>query len=81
MTKVKSNSVKQEYEKMDELKKAALRTASCLLKIPDARQSDVAVRFHKFLRADAEMNTLYTTGCQDDQGYIHTNSAHLEMEM
>lgn len=34
--KVKANSVKQEYEKQDELKRAALRAVSALSSIPDA---------------------------------------------
>lgn len=34
--KVKANSVKQEYEKQDELKRSALRAAAALLQIPEA---------------------------------------------
>ncbi|KAF2884604.1 hypothetical protein ILUMI_21568 [Ignelater luminosus] len=34
--KVKANSVKQEYEKQDELKRSAMRAISALLMIPDA---------------------------------------------
>jgi len=34
--KVKANSVKQEYEKQDELKRSAMRASSALLNIPDA---------------------------------------------
>lgn len=34
--KVKANSVKQEYEKQDELKRSALRAVVALLSIPDA---------------------------------------------
>lgn len=34
--KVRANSVKQEYEKQDELKRAAMRAVSVLLTIPDA---------------------------------------------
>lgn len=35
-TKVKANSVKQEFEKQDELKRSALRAVAALLHIPDA---------------------------------------------
>lgn len=35
-TKVKANSVKQEYEKQDELKRSAMRAVAALLAIPDA---------------------------------------------
>lgn len=34
--KVKPNSVKQEYEKQDELKRSALRSVAALLQIPKA---------------------------------------------
>jgi hypothetical protein len=35
LAKVKANSVKQEYEKQDELKRSALRAVNALLEIPD----------------------------------------------
>ena len=35
-TKVKANSVKQEFEKQDELKRSAMRAIAALLQIPDA---------------------------------------------
>lgn len=34
--KVKANSVKQEFEKQDELKRSAMRAVASLLTIPDA---------------------------------------------
>lgn len=37
--KVKANSVKQEYEKQDELKRSAMRAISALLSIPEAGKS------------------------------------------
>ena len=38
-TKVKANSVKQEYEKQDELKRSAMRAVLALLSISDAGKS------------------------------------------
>lgn len=35
-SKVKANSVKQEFEKQDELKRSAMRAVANLLHIPDA---------------------------------------------
>ena len=35
-TKVKANSVKQEFEKQDELKRSAMRAVVSLLQLPDA---------------------------------------------
>ena len=38
-SKAKANSVKQEYEKQDELKRSAMRAVAALLTIPDSGQS------------------------------------------
>ena len=38
-TKVKAHSVKQEFEKQDELKRSALRAVVALLNVPDAGES------------------------------------------
>lgn len=46
--KVKANSVKQEYEKQDELKRSAMRAISALLIIPDAGTFEV-ISSHEFL--------------------------------
>ena len=35
-SKVKANSVKQEFEKQEEIKRSAIRTVVALLEIPDA---------------------------------------------
>ena len=35
-TKVKANSVKQEFEKQEELKRSAMRAVAALLSVPDA---------------------------------------------
>ena len=45
-TKVKANSVKQEFEKQDELKRSALRAVAALLSIPDSgkcSQNDICI--------------------------------------
>lgn len=41
--KVKANSVKQEYEKQDELKRSAMRAVAALLTIPDAGKKTLYV--------------------------------------
>ncbi|XP_072401896.1 cullin-associated NEDD8-dissociated protein 1 [Diabrotica undecimpunctata] len=43
--KVKANSVKQEYEKQDELKKSAMRAVAALLSIPDADKNPHLIEF------------------------------------
>ncbi len=42
-TKVKANSVKQEFEKQDELKRSALRAVAALLRIPDSGMYDLDI--------------------------------------
>jgi len=43
--KVKANSVKQEYEKQDELKRSALRAVAALLQIPKAGELNYLISF------------------------------------
>lgn len=43
--KVKANSVKQEYEKQDELKRSALRAVAALASIPKAGEFDCKFNF------------------------------------
>jgi cullin-associated NEDD8-dissociated protein 1 len=45
--KVKPNSVKQEYEKQDELKRSALRATAALLQIPKAGEFFFAIFISK----------------------------------
>ena len=42
-TKVKANSVKQEFEKQDELKRSALRAVAALLSIPDSGECSLDI--------------------------------------
>lgn len=51
--KVKANSVKQEYEKQDELKRAALRAVSALSSIPDAGKK---IKYSHSVRSCAAVN-------------------------
>lgn len=39
--KVKANSVKQEFEKQDELKRSAMRAIAALLTVPDSGECSV----------------------------------------
>ena len=53
-TKVKANSVKQEFEKQDELKRSALRAVAALLHIPDSGQTTASLSEGAFTRSVSE---------------------------
>ncbi|KAM7353038.1 cullin-associated and neddylation-dissociated 1 isoform 1-T1 [Cochliomyia hominivorax] len=57
--KVKANSVKQEYEKQDELKRSALRAVYALSKIPKAEKNQQLVDFIKLIKDSPELNKIY----------------------
>uniref|UniRef100_A0A8D0BD79 Cullin associated and neddylation dissociated 2 (putative) n=1 Tax=Salvator merianae TaxID=96440 RepID=A0A8D0BD79_SALMN len=58
-TKVKAGSVKQEFEKQDELKRSAMRAVAALLTIPDIDKSPVMAEFSSQIRANPEMSSLF----------------------
>ncbi|XP_043934569.1 cullin-associated NEDD8-dissociated protein 1-like [Protopterus annectens] len=58
-TKVKAGSVKQEFEKQDELKRSAMRAVAALLTVPEVEKSPVMAEFISQIRANAEMATLF----------------------
>jgi len=71
-TKVKANSVKQEFEKQDELKRSAMRAVSALLLIPDADKSAVMNEFMSQIKLSPELSSMFdniqrdTTMAQSD---------------
>lgn len=61
-TKPKENAVKQEHEKQDELKRAALRAFDALKSIPNADRHPVVVKFfEEFVQVDKELSELYAS--------------------
>ncbi|KAM5279667.1 cullin-associated NEDD8-dissociated protein 2 [Ctenodactylus gundi] len=56
--KVKAGSVKQEFEKQDELKRSALRAVSALLTIPGLAKSPVMADFSAQIRGNPELAAL-----------------------
>ncbi|KAH8244135.1 cullin-associated NEDD8-dissociated protein 1 [Drosophila bipectinata] len=57
--KVKANSVKQEYEKQDELKRSALRAVSALSQIPKANKNPQLMDFLKSIKETPELSKIY----------------------
>ncbi|XP_068108853.1 cullin-associated NEDD8-dissociated protein 1-like [Hyperolius riggenbachi] len=58
-TKVKAGSVKQEFEKQDELKRSAMRTITALLTIPEVENSRTMAEFLAQIRANPELVCLF----------------------
>lgn len=58
-TKVKAHSVKQEFEKQDELKRSALRAVVALLNVPDADKSPQMNDFLTSIKGTPELNTMF----------------------
>jgi len=63
--KVKQNSVKQEFEKQDELKRSALRVVVALLAIPDADKNLQLSEFLSHIKSSPDLQALYDSIQQD----------------
>ncbi|XP_014219728.1 cullin-associated NEDD8-dissociated protein 1 [Copidosoma floridanum] len=72
--KVKQNSVKQEYEKQDELKRSALRAVAALLLIPDADKNPALSEFVAHIRATQELQPLFELIQKDCVGTNHNDT-------
>ncbi|XP_020625678.1 cullin-associated NEDD8-dissociated protein 1-like [Orbicella faveolata] len=66
-TKVKANSVKQEFEKQDELKRSALRAVAALLSIPDSDKSPLLSEFLAQIKSSPELSSMFDS-IQRDAG-------------
>ncbi|XP_059609586.1 cullin-associated NEDD8-dissociated protein 1 [Phlebotomus argentipes] len=72
--KVKANSVKQEYEKQDELKRSALRAVAALASIPKADVNQHLSEFLALIRATPDLQTLYESVQKDTSVNSNTDS-------
>ncbi|XP_014297197.1 cullin-associated NEDD8-dissociated protein 1 [Microplitis demolitor] len=66
--KVKANSVKQEYEKQDELKRSALRAVAALWTIPDADKNPALSDFMNVIKCTPELKTSFDAIQKDCSG-------------
>ncbi|NXG62609.1 CAND1 protein, partial [Hemiprocne comata] len=73
-TKVKAGSVKQEFEKQDELKRSAMRAVAALLTIPEVEKSPVMAEFSSQIRASPEMASLFES-IQKDSASLPTSES------
>ncbi|XP_070701638.1 cullin-associated NEDD8-dissociated protein 2 [Pempheris klunzingeri] len=58
-TKVKAGSVKQEFEKQEELRRSAMRAVAALLAVPEVERSPSMADFAHQIRTNADMASIY----------------------
>ncbi|XP_040059897.2 cullin-associated NEDD8-dissociated protein 2 [Gasterosteus aculeatus] len=58
-TKVKAGSVKQEFEKQEELRRSAMRAVAALLAVPGMERSPSLADFANQIRTNADMASIY----------------------
>jgi len=75
-TKVKANSVKQEYEKQDELKRSAMRAVAALLTIPGADKHPQLNEFVTQIKSTPDLASLFES-IQKDSGDASSNGMDL----
>ena len=75
-TKVKANSVKQEYEKQDELKRSAMRAVAALMNIPGADKHPQLNEFITQIKSTPDLANLFES-IQKDTGDSLTNQMDL----
>ncbi|KFQ04311.1 Cullin-associated NEDD8-dissociated protein 1, partial [Leptosomus discolor] len=68
---VKAGSVKQEFEKQDELKRSAMRAVAALLTIPEVEKSPAMAEFSSQIRSNPEMASLFES-IQKDSASLPT---------
>ena len=80
LQKVKSNAVKQEYEKNDELKRSALRALVALLNIADSEKNALMRDFISNIRATPELSAMFDSIQRDAKDAL-TNTNDLTAMM
>ncbi|GBP29292.1 Cullin-associated NEDD8-dissociated protein 1 [Eumeta japonica] len=72
--KVKPNSVKQEYEKQDELKRSALRATAALLQIPEAEKNPHLMDFVTQIKSFPDLQPIFESILKDSSGSTTVDS-------
>ncbi|XP_049622215.1 cullin-associated NEDD8-dissociated protein 2 isoform X2 [Suncus etruscus] len=74
--KVKAGSVKQEFEKQDELKRSAMRAVAALLTIPEVGKSPIMADFSAQIHSNPELAALFAS-IQDSASAPSTDTMEL----
>lgn len=80
LLKVKSNAVKQEYEKNDELKRSALRALVALLNIADSEKNALMRDFIGNIRATPELSSMFDSIQRDAKDALTNTNDLIEMD-
>ena len=85
-SKVKANSIKQEFEKHDELRRAAIKVFLALQQIKDANKVQYITEFESLIKSTKEYQDLYNTVIHEQQqsssGFsFNTNNNSEAMDM
>ncbi|XP_055985466.1 cullin-associated NEDD8-dissociated protein 2 [Sorex fumeus] len=75
--KVKAGSVRQEFEKQDELKRSAMRAVAALLTIPEVGKSPTMADFSSQIRANPELAALFESIQKDSASAPNTDAMEL----
>ncbi|VVC31483.1 Hypothetical protein CINCED_3A016263 [Cinara cedri] len=73
MLKIKANSVKQEFEKMEELKRSAMRAVVNLQTISDSDKNPHMSDFVCQIKNSPELNAIYESVQRDSSGLVSDN--------
>ncbi|XP_064480368.1 cullin-associated NEDD8-dissociated protein 1-like [Ornithodoros turicata] len=76
-SKIKANSVKQEFEKQDELKRSAMRAFTALLAIPDADKNPLMNEFLTQIKSTQDLQALYEGIQKDTNNSAVTDSSNV----
>jgi len=76
-TKVKANSVKQEFEKQDELKRSAMRAIAALLAIPDADKNPHMSDFLTHIKTNPDLHVLFESIQKDATSAVVSSDTSL----
>ncbi|XP_019849564.1 PREDICTED: cullin-associated NEDD8-dissociated protein 1-like [Amphimedon queenslandica] len=79
-SRVKANSVKQEFEKQEEMKRSAIRCVIALLAIPDADKNSQLMEFVQQIKSNADTAALYESVRQDST-LAATPTRHESMDL
>ncbi len=80
LQKVKSNAVKQEYEKNDELKRSALRALAALLNIGDSEKNSLMRDFVSNIRATPELSVMFDSIQRDAKDALNGFDGNIPMD-
>lgn len=78
-TKVKANSVKQEFEKQDELKRSAMRAFTALLAVTDADKNPLMNEFLAQIKSTPDLQCLFESIQKDCSGPLSESTLLMDI--